>query len=149
MESAFELLSRRSLKPNNIIQTIQRWSPEELISFADEWQAEVIQSQQLDGRVKFFANTSLSGGPSPCADVACRISNIVNIAKFAILYSDRVAIRDRISPRQLANIQDFDLAKYELISELRVLHAIKPLLEKGIVQIVPGSVCLCKVHLRK
>ncbi len=132
----FEFLSNKELSATNLEEEIYSWSPEDLLDFMESCQELLpTTSNNASSIFEFSANSQLSGLPSPCAAIDCRMENIESMARFAILYSDRILLRNPFEGYYNFTQVDDDI--YERVAnDLRVIYYIKPLIEEGFVEFV-------------
>lgn len=87
------------------------------------------------------ASISLGGGAYPCAAADCRIERLEQLAQFAVLYSDKVYVRnffgDMCHHIEGAKQPDIESFRLDLWDDLAVLLKMKPLVKSGV--IVPVS----------
>jgi hypothetical protein len=132
----FEFLSNKELSAANLEEEIYSWSPEDLLDFMESCQELLpTTSNNASSIFEFSANSQLSGLPSPCAAIDCRMENIEAMARFAIFYSDRILLRNPFEEYYTLTQADDDT--YERVAnDLKVIYYIKPLIEAGLVEFV-------------
>jgi hypothetical protein len=90
------------------------------------------------------ASMSLGGGSIECCYVGCRIERIRKLARFAIMYSDKVFVDNFFAAyTDLDPKEDLVTVKQDFIEDLMVINEISPLLEKGVVDLFtpPKDIC--------
>jgi hypothetical protein len=98
-----------------------------------------------------FASSSLSGDTSDCDYIGCRLNRINQLARFALMYSNKVFFKSVFTKYSCLNSNDqLSLAKIDLYNDLRVLYEIRSLLEQGFIQMyVPDSNSCYSCQARK
>ncbi len=92
----------------------------------------------------YSASLGLGGGALECGNLDCRISRINNLARFALMYSNRVFINSFFTKyRYIKSDEEFRLAKKSLYDDLIVLHQIRPLLQHGYISLVSPEMDIC------
>lgn len=92
----------------------------------------------------FTANSAMGGGPFPCAHTTCRLSNIDQLARFAVLYSDTILIP---SPFDIYDHDDIFIDREQLFCDILILILLRPLIENGIIGF-SGALGLCSECLK-
>lgn len=96
----------------------------------------------LDSGFNFIANSTLSGLPFPCESLDCRLQNIDKLARNAILYSDSIYLQNPFE--QYLKYKEFDkVLRENLISDLIILHFIRPLLKIGLFKLAKSKTHFC------
>ena len=96
----------------------------------------------------FVTNSTLSGGVRPCSALECRLRQADKLARYAALYAERVLIRDPLEKYwDITKIND--LVRATVAGDLLLLYYLRPLLEKGILEIASQWVGLCEKHLKE
>jgi hypothetical protein len=99
------------------------------------------------------ASLELSGGRERCDKLDCRIERVRHLIQFAVLYSDRVYVRNNLVDCVRSFVQPLDLPEPQLRKlinhELIILNEMRPAIEKGL--IIPSSppLTLCPHCLAK
>ena len=94
-------------------------------------------ASQIERSGSIFAHTAslaLSGHPSPCAGLECRLKAANDLAQFAAFYSEKVFINNGL--RSVANghgHKDLEVLRHAFRDELEVLLTLRPLIDSGIV----------------
>ena len=132
----FEFLSNKELSLSNLDEKIYSWSPNSLLEFSEDCQELLpTTTKKASSIFDFTANSQLSGSPSPCAAMDCRMQNVDAMARFATLYADRILLRNPFEDYH--RINQFDDDSYEkIVNDLRIIYQLKPLLEAGLVDFV-------------
>lgn len=94
------------------------------------------------------ASLSLGGERYPCSDVKCRLEKIHELMQFAVLYSDRVYMKDVLSGH-IMDIKADTVSKHagafreRLTDDLIILNELRPVIEKGFVTpfTPPSNIC--------
>ena len=84
-----------------------------------------------------FASLSLGGGREYCSNLECRKKRINELAQFALLYCDRVYVKnfltDHIPHPGGKTWKDEDEFRQEFTNDLTILNEMRPLVKKGII----------------
>lgn len=91
----------------------------------------------------FSANEQQSSGKNPCEELGCRIRQIDELAKFAVLYTDCVYIYNPFEKYYFIREWRPDIKK-DLINDLLVLKVLQPLIDEGIIRFSHGKDFMCK-----
>lgn len=149
MRNFFEFLRTKGLTPATIDQTVFNWTSTELLDFIAESRAAVPRPPLMPSSIfDFVANSPLSGGAQPCSHLECRLRHADELARYAVLYADRVLIRDPLE-RYGDITPASDVVRANLAGDLLVLYYLRPLLEKGILGIASQWVILCEEHQKE
>jgi hypothetical protein len=89
----------------------------------------------------FMANTPLSGGPSPCSEIDCRIARVDTLARFTALYADHVAIRNPFADYTPG--MPVSILRQRLAGDMAVMLRLEPLVRAGLVTVTPPVVAMC------
>jgi hypothetical protein len=144
MEVFFENLKRNGLISRKGIdkQRIDRFPKSKLIDLSEEL-VEACPSIKNSKRnalvLRHFASLELGGGPEVCPALECRLKKIDQLARFAGIYSDVVFIRNFLGDYHHfrdASVSESELKRRFYIDLSVILH-IRPLLEDGIVMMLP------------
>lgn len=109
----------------------------------------------------FIANDQLSGLPAPCAGEPCRLESTQTMARFAALYAEHVVVRhpfERYLPHD-DNLIDTNIGaltphsrphwthrmRKDLVADLSVILALRPLAEQGIVSFTSAKTSFCPI----
>ncbi|HJT70550.1 MAG TPA: hypothetical protein VJ731_10145 [Terriglobales bacterium] len=147
MKEIIELLKDRKLtKPEPILKKIMSYDPPALIELGFEIQKTLLQHdktsgpQSNGGGFRFVASGALSGH-SGCVSPLCRIKKSVSLARYAALYSDLVIVPWRLEvPENLRLLEDF---RESLITAILSVIAMRPVIEAGLVTLIPSRFHFC------
>jgi len=96
---------------------------------------------------RHFASLSLGGGIEECYSLKCRLKKIDQLARFAVLYSDRVYIRnflgDYVHLKHRPKIKLSDKLSERLYNDLCLIMYIRPLIEEGHIAFVSPMKHMC------
>jgi hypothetical protein len=88
----------------------------------------------------FVANTSLSGGPSPCSAPACRIGAVDDLGRFAALYADHVFLPDPFNAlSEQAHFLPNKMLNRNFGVYVRAIHLLRPLIEAKLVSFIDNQ----------
>jgi len=93
----------------------------------------------------FLASSSLRG-ESVCAERTCRLRKIALLARYSALYCDRVLLPIQLDP---AYEQDEYDARYDFARDVAGILMLRPLIEAGVVYLVPSLLRYCSHCLPK
>ncbi|HCI44097.1 MAG TPA: hypothetical protein DE315_00980 [Candidatus Omnitrophica bacterium] len=143
MHNMFEILNKAKILSNKEIRGSQvaKLSSSQLIDLSNRLsEATKISEQQLaDQSFSHASSLSLSGGLEGCATFECRLSKMSELARFALLYSDRVYVYNffirytHMAEKMPAN--HLVAEKLNFFNEVQLICYIKPLIEKGIIRL--------------
>jgi hypothetical protein len=93
------------------------------------------------------ASLSLGGGRQWCASLGCRLQRAHELAQFAALYSDRIYVDNFLSeyhwaPRATTAAGELAL-RQKFLDDLKVLYALKPCIEAGVIVPFSRPIGLC------
>jgi len=92
----------------------------------------------------YSASLGLGGSALECENLDCRISRINNLARFALMYSNRVFINSFFTKyRYIKSDKEFRFAKKDLYDDLLVFHQIGPLLQHGYISLFSPRMNIC------
>jgi len=111
---------------------------EELQAALDERSYEQVPDNSLSA-FNFLASASLRG-ESVCDERNCRLRKVARLARYSALYCDRVLLPIQFVP---AHAQDEFDARYNLGREVATVLALRPLLEAGIIYLLPSFLKYC------
>jgi hypothetical protein len=93
----------------------------------------------------FLPNAQIGGHHGWCGEWGCRLGRAERLARFAALWADRVLIPSYFADYErgfaAGSEEDF---RYWLAGDLKVVLALKPVLESGIVQLFSPSFSFCE-----
>jgi hypothetical protein len=146
----FEFLARKGLCPEEAQNTVQKWSSSQIADFFEANDAhspyvapEVDNSSLFD----FIATQSLGGGRFPCWGLSCRRKKVDQLARFAVLYADSVAV-----PFPFRNAPeehwDAESTRQDILDDLVLVYQLRPLLEAGLIGFYPiyDAIAVCAHH---
>lgn len=102
----------------------------------------------------FAANGAMSGGAFPCSSVQCRLKRAHRLGVFAALYANRVYLPNlfEYGYHQKLNLRSTfakDQITNQLIGDVAVYMQYKPLIESGLVDVIPSVVAVCPHCLKQ
>jgi hypothetical protein len=157
MEVFFDLLNQKGLVKRGKInrEATDKLSRLDLMKYAAEITTR-ISTKKIEKELghSHFATSNLAGGRTDCFVLDCRMKRIDQLARFAILYSDRVYIGNYFSAYLTDNSIDLEGLRTSFFNDLMILLYIKPLIENGNIVIAPNEFHLCKncymeaIHLK-
>lgn len=87
------------------------------------------------------ASLALSGGRERCGFLDCRIERVQKLMQFAVLYTDKVYVRNNLVDWVPSLIPPFEMPEAKirgiLVDDLTLLNEMRPAIEKGLV--IPTS----------
>lgn len=110
-------------------------------------------SDDVSKLFRFAPISSISGGPSPCNSVTCRLETAYSLSLIGTLYADHIVLpnffdyiyymvyADRKTPETEEELSEF---AYNLASDISVCYLYKPLLDAGIASINNTMLPMCK-----
>jgi len=145
----FDILGRKDLlkKKEISIPNINKLSRRSIINLSDE----ILESTE-DSNIKpdtsifsHAASLGLGGGRSDCDcnSLPCRSKKVDDLARFALMYSDKVYINNYFYDyTHFADNELSDLRRM-LVDDLYILLKIRPLIDNGFISILtaPGNIC--------
>lgn len=155
MNSVYELLENRGLATEkSILERYPKWSPQEVTELNLSLDNALRQEKQKLGgetsaasEFRFLASASFRGD-SGCDAMDCRVASTRALAKYAALYCDEVIFPVRASPAPVHEGGD-RFSDYNLAGTLLCLRELRPLVEAGVVRLVPTSLYLCDACARR
>jgi len=150
MEAFFEYLKEKGLTNRGFAKKLTKLKNEEIQDFIINaiGYASIADRGNKESKFNFVANSTLSGGPFPCEELPCRINNIGNLARNAILYADTVFIENPFE--QYIHIKEFTgLIRLHLALDLSILYYFKPLFDEGIFRYSSPITHVCPSCLKK
>lgn len=148
MNSILKILREKNILGNEgpIIRSIDSLSLREFVDFEKEIEAE-IRSNHKPVKNSIFSHSAslhLGGGSLECAFIDCRLERINKLARFALMYSDKVFIDNFFTGyTDIDSTDDLTWAKESLFDDLLVIHEIKPLIEKGLIEFFSPEKNVC------
>jgi hypothetical protein len=148
MKNFFQFLEEKALDKKNADKTISRLSNKSLRDLAEEIAAKVDHvDEHTTSQFGFIANSPLSGSVNPCFALECRLEHVDRLARFAVLYSDKVLVQDPSKEYSHVNASEVGFLKLRLINDIAVLHALRPLFEVGLLGIARRATAFCEEHI--
>jgi len=140
----FEYLNQRGLTLNRAIRTLSKWTLKEVEDFVSEFNEmipEIPDTFLKEHIFNFGATSEMSGGDFPCRALSCRMDKVDELARFASIYADTVLIESPLSHDDCDHESVFDA--------IQVLWHMRPLLEAGLIRLVPSTEGICMDCFRK
>ncbi len=139
MQPVFEYLKSNDLIRRNYIRlsSIDKLNSTEIIDLAEVLVniAEPEWPKTSDATFTHSASRSLGGSRGICEGLDHRLAAVNELARFAVLYSDKVYVENFLSDYgHSVEFFDEDELRIKLYEDLSVLIALQPLLESGHVQ---------------
>lgn len=86
-------------------------------------------------------------GDAGCLHWNCRLPKIRALSRYVALYCDKAIVPITIRPFEEKPSHENELfARFNLLSKILGIMELRPLLEAGLVQLVPGELQLCREH---
>ncbi|TRZ75874.1 MAG: hypothetical protein D4R93_04225 [Deltaproteobacteria bacterium] len=128
------------------VSTIRSLSLTKIADIAVELDHAITFSRQREQNSIFChsASLGLGGDSSECMNLDCRISRINRLARFALMYSDKVYISSFFSAYK--DIDDSDNTEFiqrQFYEDLLVIDQVRPLLEHGYIDVFPPNMDTC------
>lgn len=151
MNNVYNLLENKGLvTAEAILEKSKKWSPQETIdldvSLHEALQEEkrlLVESDAVpESEFRFLASASFRGD-SGCDATECRVARTQVLAKYAALYCDQVIVPVRVSS-DLLHEGEARISASDLAGTLLCLRELRPLVDAGIVRLVPRSIYLCE-----
>lgn len=97
----------------------------------------------------FLANSKMSGlYEGGCTYSKCRLERVDHLSRFATLYSDSVYIQSYFDWLNHLHIPENQYQEYHfrdsISGSIKIINAIKPLIQNGIVRFLPTGIAVCK-----
>jgi hypothetical protein len=97
----------------------------------------------------FLANSNMSGlYEGGCTYSKCRLERVDRLSRFATLYSDSVYIQSYFDWLNHLHIPEDQYQEYHfrdsISGSIKIINAIKPLIQNGIVRFLPSGIAVCK-----
>src|SRR5215216_4019528 len=134
MNTLFEILQTNDLVSRTDVNTsaVESLSKAQIIEISEAL-VEASQPQELQRKASIFthsASLSLGGGREGCANIEHRAEKLSHLARFAIMYSDRVYIDNFFADYEhYAQNENYNMNRV-FYEDVRLLTLIRPLLEK-------------------
>ena len=145
---ALTVLRERNLlgKEGPNASAVSSLSLSNLVEVAQEIE-DVIRSEHRPVKNPIFSHSAslgLGGSRLECANLDCRISRINELARFALMYSDKVFISSFLSDyKHIEHNEELELAKEQFYEDLFVLYKIRHLLERGYIRFFAPETDIC------
>lgn len=126
--------------------SIERLSLSEIVDITEEIDEAVRAKHKpvINPLFSHSASLGLSGSSWECAYIGCRIKRITQLARFALMYSDRVFIDNPLSQYKELDSKDYlSLVKQDLLDDLKVLYVVAPLIDKGFISLFSPHTDVC------
>lgn len=122
-----EIIENEKLSESNAKNVISKWSVEKCKRFIIKCEESLKEEKRPKfSDSSFVATSSLSGDISDCAGLSCRVKRVDELARFALLYSDRALL---LSPFSKYHHHDILVEeKQHLIGDITTILHVKPLL---------------------
>jgi hypothetical protein len=122
-----------------------------LIDIAD---ASISNSSTLEKYkdASYTSSFGLGGYPSECTYIDCRLKKIEQLARFSVLYADRVIIKNFMadySSSEHPPDEDSEWFRQRFTDDLRVLLQVRPLIEAGVIHLADPVNSICMACLAK
>lgn len=148
MNSILQFLKEKNLinKRGPRDRLIDSLSLTDFVDIAQELES-IIKSGHKPVQNSIFSHSAsfgLGGSSSECSHIGCRLERIDKLARFALMYSDKVFIGSFFS--QYADINSVDQlkrAKEGLFDDLLIVKSISPLLENGLINFFAPETNMC------
>ncbi len=140
----YKFLRKQGLNPRNLEKKINSWKNSEILDFAKEAHIRLLHTPAPQNSVfTFSANSTLSGNPTTCYHSRCRLQNLDSLARFAVLYADKVYINNPFE--RYANLHEVnDFTRPILAGDIAGMLHLKPLVTNGIISIQNNYIHLCQ-----
>lgn len=128
------------------VSKIDRLSLSKMVDIATEVENTVKEEQAPVNNPIFSHSASLhlGGGSIECVNLDCRISRINKLARFALMYSDKVYINSFFSKyKKLESKDNLPKSKERFYDDLIVINEIRPLLQKGFIGLFAPTIDVC------
>lgn len=156
MDKLFNLLSNKDLlkKEKISIPHIEKMSRRSIIDLSEE----ILEStanpniESKKSTLSHAASLGLGGGrDGGCMHLQCRLERIDHLARFSLIYSDKVYINNYFC--DYAHRSDTELIRLRkmLYDDLYILKTVKPLIDRGYISVLtaPGNICPNCLSLKK
>lgn len=138
MQALFEYLKEINLFPNRIETEIEKWDSAKVVQFINNCSELIPETgDKVSSIFSFIANSYMG-----CSEYRCRVKSVDQLSRFAALYADKVLIPNFFSQYYPKNINY--ITKLSIISELKLLYYVKPLLDSGLMGFARSKVHFCK-----
>jgi len=142
----YELLRKKRITKKNVFEKIASWNETEILDFSKEAHLKLLAAPKPSRAFfTFSANSSLSGAPFPCVSPSCRLNNLDSVARFSILYSDKVYVTNPFERYVYKDTVD-NFTEMLLAGDILSMFHIQPLIKTGIIGIQNNIYHLCSKH---
>ena len=157
MKQAFDLLARNGLTSYRRIESsiMHDWSIGKIYNFNEQLR-ENIDFHPKGGtgvaNFQFVSNSGLSAQKfADCTEWDCRVRRIDKLARFAVLYGDRVYVNNYFDQYDQAwSTGNEQKIRHHYVGDLEVFLTLKPLLEAGLISLInEPSYHLCQDCISK
>jgi hypothetical protein len=144
MDIYFDYLKQLGLTKETAKDKLLQMKDAEIREFIDQSNTRIpFDNRRSISIFDYIANSQLSGEPTPCINLECRLKHLNNLMRIAVLYSDRVLIKNPFS--KYSGQTKFNKIARKIISgDIVVLYSLKPLLDCQIVGICNSDLHFCK-----
>lgn len=154
MEEVFDLLAKNRLTDSPSIEkaVMDDWPFAKVIDLFSKLGSlitEYAKDRPEPSNFTFLANPDLSGHRAgSCINWNCRLNRVGYLSKFAALWTDKLYIHtyfgSDIGDVKISSKGDEYTIRYELVGDLKCILALKPLLNKGVVELVEPGFHFCE-----
>jgi hypothetical protein len=148
MTGILEVLKKYDLlgKKGSQASKIDRLSLSKMVDIATEVENAVKEEQvQANNPIcSHSASLHLGGDSIECSDLDCRIFRINKLARFALMYSDKVYITSFFSKyKKLESKDNLPKSKERFYDDLIVINEMRPLIQKGFIGLFAPETDTC------
>lgn len=148
MNKLFNLLSNKDLlkKEKISIPHIEKMSRRSIVDLSEEiLESTANPNIEIEkSTLSHAASLGLGGGrDGSCTDLQCRLERIDDLARFSLIYSDKVYINNYFCDYKHNSNAELISLREMLYDDLYILKTIKPLIDKGYISVLtaPGNIC--------
>ncbi|MCE5187293.1 MAG: hypothetical protein LLF76_14335 [Planctomycetaceae bacterium] len=154
MNSIFEMLKKRDLFKRGQLNTakIQNLSVKEIIDVSESIEDNLQDDCKGQTNDLSFASSLDLSGVGGCRYYDCRQKRLDRLARFSLMYADKVYIGSVFSHfLSLKNQKKEELSQvqYDYLESLKLILSVKPLIEKGYLNVYPVPTRMCRNCLSK
>lgn len=147
MRAFFEHLKKKNILSRSGVdkRSIEKLSKMKIIDLSEQLLdiCSSVEEKRQPTTFKHFSSLSLGGGIEECASLECRLKKIDQLARFAVLYSNKVYIRNFLGDYEhLKNEPKIELLE-RLFNDLCIIWYIRPLIEKGHISLLSPIKHMC------
>ncbi len=140
--------NKQGIPGRKLLSRMEAWGPDDLLRHSNALSAQVTTVRPHEARkaispFEFVGDTALAGGPFPCFEHNCRLSQVDAMTQFAALYADRILLlnpfgrlADELQSTAIIDKTGLQDNLYEFIHYARVIFHIHPFLTENIVQFI-------------